>query len=458
MQKTLLIALMFWVSLFCHAQDWTDLNNGMTTNVFDFFALNDSALLLLGSFNETVNGLPLDGIAKWNGAQFSTLTSQPANSSWSHSASAALSFNGIPHFVLNALDDFEDIEIPWPGNSRICAYDGNELTFVSPVFPNISEFTTFENQLVIGYAESFFGGASFYLWDGLNLDSVSVNGFIEPLDIFSEVLVQELLEFQGDIYVGGNIQYEDGNIHEVFSWNEQSGIGNLNGGIQGFASNVQIMAVFQEELIIGGLFWQDEGNATNCIVGWDGSSFFPLGEIGANNRVDALKVYGGFLYAGGFFTEMESEPCRIARWDGQSWECFSNSDIDFNNLGQGGAIRDFAFFQDEMYICGGFHTIDGEQVNHVAKYIGPLSLTLDVEEKAELRSTVYPNPVDHYVFIESSKEINTIEIVDSMGRVCEVYEDNVSQLDLREFSSGIYSMKIWYSHYEIPEVHQLVVR
>jgi hypothetical protein len=66
--------------------------------------------------------------------------------------------------------------------------------------------------------------------------------------------------------------------------------------------------------------------------------------------------------------------------------------------------------------------------------------------------------VDHYVFIESSKEINTIEIVDSMGRVCEVYEDNVSQLDLREFSSGIYSMKIWYSHYEIPEVHQLVVR
>ena len=59
--------------------------------------------------------------------------------------------------------------------------------------------------------------------------------------------------------------------------------------------------------------------------------------------------------------------------------------------------------------------------------------------------TVYPNPTSGIVTISSSENaiINKIEIVDVLGKTVSVKTENTSQVNISEFSKGIYILKIY---------------
>ena len=84
---------------------------------------------------------------------------------------------------------------------------------------------------------------------------------------------------------------------------------------------IKDMVVYQGKLIVAGEF-NSIGNpsiAANNIAAWNGSSWSTLGS-GVNNKVYALAVHNGILYAGGNFTLAGGNPVRkIASWNGTSW-------------------------------------------------------------------------------------------------------------------------------------------
>lgn len=53
--------------------------------------------------------------------------------------------------------------------------------------------------------------------------------------------------------------------------------------------------------------------------------------------------------------------------------------------------------------------------------------------------SVYPNPTDDFLYINSSSDNTTVSIVNSVGRI--VYEGNEQKIDVSEFPSGIYFLK-----------------
>ena len=67
--------------------------------------------------------------------------------------------------------------------------------------------------------------------------------------------------------------------------------------------------------------------------------------------------------------------------------------------------------------------------------------TTSVEEVA-FESSVYPNPAQDYVMVESS-EADYVEVVDVYGRVMFSSEMSESvRVDMSEFASGIYFVKL----------------
>jgi hypothetical protein len=422
------------------AQQWASMNGGMNTSVSDFYTLDDSTLLVFGRFQHCLDGTNFNGVARWNGQNFTTLTGQPATEGWWGGASRPVWFQNKLYYRYNSIGgaSFEGEDLP----DGLCSYDGSELTSHLSFIPNISYIGTHNEYIVIGQVESFFGGRSFYLWDGFELDSVSINGFEEQLDILSYIGVRAIQSYQNTLYLGGNIDYLDGDIKEVFSW-DNGEIGNLNGGLQGGSASVSVFEVYNDELIIGGYFFQDDGNLSSCIIRWDGENFLPMGIIGANSRVRALKSYGGYLYAGGLFTEMEGMPCRIARWDGATWECFSNSTFSFNSNPQGGGISDFEVFQDELYVCGGIHNIDGEPINHVAKYVGSLSLTLETPEHVpDTKFSVFPNPATDQIHIDAAGlNLSNVSIYNLLGKKVGDYGSS-STVNIAHLTPGMYLLNL----------------
>jgi hypothetical protein len=67
---------------------------------------------------------------------------------------------------------------------------------------------------------------------------------------------------------------------------------------------------------------------------------------------------------------------------------------------------------------------------------------MSVEEETTLASSVYPNPTQDFVMVESS-EADYVEVVDVYGRVMFSSEMNETvKVDMSEFASGIYFVKL----------------
>ncbi|MDW8019591.1 MAG: hypothetical protein RMI34_05890, partial [Chloroherpetonaceae bacterium] len=138
-------------------------------------------------------------------------------------------------------------------------------------------------------------------------------------------------------------------------WNTL-GAGNQNG----VNSRVNALAVYNNELYVGGSFTQAGSIQANRIARWNGTKWNALGTGDQNGvssddatltAVYALAVYQGELYVGGFFGQAGSVPASfIARWNGASWSALTtptgngvNSSVDAlavygNSLFLGGAL------------------------------------------------------------------------------------------------------------------------
>src|SRR6185503_8427051 len=89
---------------------------------------------------------------------------------------------------------------------------------------------------------------------------------------------------------------------------------NLTGGVETFA-------IYNNELIAGGLFQTNGGGPSETVARWNSASgaWQPLGAQ-MDDIVFALAEFNGELIAGGVFTHVGAQYTdRMARWNGASW-------------------------------------------------------------------------------------------------------------------------------------------
>jgi hypothetical protein len=112
----------------------------------------------------------------------------------------------------------------------------------------------------------------------------------------------------------------------------------------------------------GGSFTDAGGVSVNNIAKWNGSGWSALG-TGMDNTVSEIVVSGGNVYAGGsFLTAGGVTVNHIAVWNGSSWSALGG--------GVNGPVYAIAVDGNDVYAGGQFSTAGGVPANNIAKWNG----------------------------------------------------------------------------------------
>ncbi len=167
--------------------------------------------------------------------------------------------------------------------------------------------------------------------------------------------VNSIIEYNGDIYAGGEFTIAGGNsISFIARW-DGSQWSSLGSGVNGF---VDAMAVYNGELYAGGSFSTAGGMNVNNIAKWNGSSWSAVGS-GLNDDVRAMIIYNGELIVGGAFSNQGQN---IAKWNGSVWSSLGSGTED--------DVHAFAIWQGNLIAGGRFISAGGVSASRVARWNG----------------------------------------------------------------------------------------
>ena len=248
------------------------------------------------------------------------------------------------------------------------------------------------------------------LWDGSNWFDVGSNCGTSG-QVFALTTYEVGPGGFGGIATGGNELYAGGDftaidcvaVNHVALW--AGGVWNplfdAGTGIDGTNGNVYAMTPFDIDaggpippmLVVVGQFSAVGGTiAANNVAFWFGGSWSPMGSCAGGGtsgglnpgRVDALCVFndgsGPELYAGGYFTSVDSGTCATPASLVAKWNPWSNTWAAVGTLA-GTNVYDLAVFDDgsgggaELYAGGNFAIAGGA---HVAKWNGVSWVTVGV--------------------------------------------------------------------------------
>jgi hypothetical protein len=177
-----------------------------------------------------------------------------------------------------------------------------------------------------------------------------ISGIDEP--------VQAMYEFQNDLYIGKLQLNSQGGM---VKWNG-SALTNLNSIPN---SSVTAFCEMNNQLYVGGGFTMIGGVPAADVAILSNNSWIPLGSNLINFGINALAVYNGDVYAGGFSFDSLGNPLSlvIAKWDGTTW-------VDVGGGVSGGDIYALKVYNNELYAAGSFINAGGVLNPFIAKWNG----------------------------------------------------------------------------------------
>ena len=81
--------------------------------------------------------------------------------------------------------------------------------------------------------------------------------------------------------------------------------------------------------------------------------------------------------------------------------------------------------------------------------------TLGTTEIAKSQISLYPNPTQDFVTINSKGRIENIQFFNQAGQLMKSFKDNSDKLDIRDFTPGIYLLKL---NIEGKTIHQKIIK
>ncbi len=241
----------------------------------------------------------------------------------------------------------------------------------SEVVNNVVRFTGTEwERMGDGFEEEInvitqFNGdliaAGNYSQSNLNINIARWNGSEwEPLGDGLSGNINALIEFEGKLIAAGTSFFSNFRNHfAVWDGEEWSLLIEDPGD---FLWTPRALAIYNDELIVGGRLMIDESSGAQNVGRWNGDTFSPVGG-GLNDSVLDLIVYNGDLVAGGIFTHSgDTSVPNIARWDGESWAPIGN--------GFDSGVGSLEIHEDELYASGNFSRSGNTITNGLARWNG----------------------------------------------------------------------------------------
>lgn len=330
------------------------------------------------------------------------------------------------------------------GESVVLSWDGHQIdTIANFNWGGALGFTIYNNDLVVYGSFDSIGGIaanSIAKWNGINWSAFDTTKWYQG--------ITATIEYQGDLYAGGNFSNFDGSLKRLARWNGTKWLPVGNGIHGGFAS-VGSFEIYNGDLYIGGGFTTLQGNPGNSIARWDGAQWkdVGIGMTSTNALIRDLQVYNGELYASGNFRTVDNMPINaIAKWNGLRWCGLGYSEI--NNL-----ITTMAVYNNELYMGGLFQTIDGDTMNYVAKWVGgnytdTCGEITAINEIAETSFTLSPNPTSAKLTLQLTNSATTnltYQILTTDGRV--LFQNKITtqpniEIDVSQLPSGLYFLQL----------------
>jgi len=376
-----------------HAQTWTAMVNaqGFDGQVLSLYADSANNVLYAGGEFTTVDGVTVNGIAKWDGTKWSAMGDGFGGSSpyvfWITKYKNEI-YAGGP-FTVSGADTMNGIA-KWNGTKWEAV--GGSMTFpsISTSQHYVAAMYEFNNELYVGgYFDSVgtINAKNIAKWNGTTWSHVGT-------ETNDAILV--IKSHNNELYIGGffvfaapmGFQYRiaklNGNTFET--------VGSKGLGDASTRWSVETIVNYKGELYAGGYFnVLESGSVTaNHIAKWDGTSWSVVKGLGSGvastsvNPVRSLVEYNGLLYVGGqFFAAGQVAAPNLATWDGANWK---NAD-----LGTDGIINSMTVWNGNLVVAGGFTKAGGQDHQYIVKFNDATGVgSVEVEEQF----AVYPNPVN----------------------------------------------------------------
>ncbi len=261
----------------------------------------------------------------------------------------------------------------WNGSSWNSVGVGSE----NGVNGTVRSLAVYNGELYVGGAFTQAGSVSAnYIarWNGTSWNSVGT-GSENGVSGESNTSVYALAVYNNELYVGGAFtQAGSVSANYIARWNGSSWNSLGTGSNNGMSSLVWALAVYNGELYVGGAFHQAGGMTTGSIARWNGSGWNSVTNNGngiAGFSVNSLAVYNGELYAGGMFSlSNDANANNIAKWDGSSWSILGTSTANGVSGGSYTYVNAMAVYNGELYVGGSFSNAAGMSANKIARWNG----------------------------------------------------------------------------------------
>lgn len=312
-----------------------------------------------GEFNTAgISALPVDGIAKWDGNNWTSLDKDNNNNLFFFSLT---SFDGDLYANGYYYDNSNTI------NSTIIKWNGQNW---DTVFNDRASFI----RTLLGTSNLLYVGGDFN-----NLDNVQGANDIASWDgshwsaLGSGIMGTEVWTLTSDgnnLYVGGQFNHAGGiTTNNIAKWSAENGwsnIGNVNDAVYS-------LKFYDGILYAGGDFTTINNNNFSYVAQYDGSNWTSIGE-GVNGEVNSLIVpNSNTIIAGGTFTKAAGINANsIAIWNNVNW----------NNIGDGiirnsmnGTVNALEYTSNQtdlngLYVGGYFDEVNGTPQANLGYYDG----------------------------------------------------------------------------------------
>lgn len=445
-----------------HAQSWRALGRGKVgpTSVHTIYGDAQSDRLLLGGdfvyyLNDADTVLCI-GLASWNGERWDSLAHriQP----WEEGTGCSgiyqiMRFAGRLYaggtFLLNdgitpssrsvaRLNEdtrrWERLECPHPNVQR-------NLVPKDPV--STSLYFTGTSTSICGYAASTvfrYDGSAFHEWAPWHLIPEHTANW-----------ARFVFDFRSHTYLTGNFRDPFGSgFVSMLRWNGSAW--EYVPGWGAYSRSINDMSIRNDTLYVSGNFRIDNGGPGNCIAFFDGEHWNDMGggvsyaPSPTNASCLVMQWYHGDLWVSGQMDHAGGIPIDgVAKWNGRQWCSLPG---DFTNPVGLDRVLDMTVWRDSLYVCGGFTSIDGEPIRHVAQWIGgdavlECSAPVSVPEQAHAPFSISPNPVgDRMQLTGNWPPGAAFEIHDAMGRAVSTGLLLNTEVHAADLKPGLYHLSL----------------
>ncbi len=323
-------------------------------------AFKDGSLYIAGDF-KTAGNVPVKGIARWDGTEWSAIGEWIKGDAWS------LAFDNVGNLYAGGYFTFQTLKgLRYSGVGK---WDGKTWSMLG------EEVDGYVNALTVDAAGNLYAGGSFRKAGGVACTSVAKwdGSSWSPLGTGITGSVNALLLGPtGDLFAGGEFATAGGvPASNVAKW-DGNAWSSLGSGLSGSSYRGVCALTFDSSgnLCAGGDFTTSGGTPANYVALWNGSTWAQLGGGGTAEDSPLTFVSSlvcdtkGNLYAGGYFDALGDVACEsIAKWDGAAW----------TPLGSGMNSFVYALALDGrggLYAGGSFTSAGSKLAHHAAKWDG----------------------------------------------------------------------------------------